>query len=227
MIHRQIDIGLSELKQKLLMMAGHVEQAIEFATQAWRGRKAAHIEKVYDIEALVNQAHKNVDAQCVQLLALQQPLANELRLIVACLKINSDLERMTDLAVNITQNTEYYLRKNATISVDDLDEMSHEVRVMVNEVLDAFIQSNEKMAETVLHRDDRVDAYKNKIFQDCLTAMKANSQVVEEGLDIILIAKNLERIGDHATNIAEDIIFSVSGRDIRHAGATVDTASKG
>jgi phosphate transport system protein len=165
----------------------------------------------------VNRAHVEVDARCLQLLALQQPMAADLRLVVASIKINSDLERMTDLAVNIANNTEFYLKLPTQIKTDDLSHMSDEVKVMVREVLDAFVRTDETLARQVLQRDDKVDALKRKIVEDCMTTMKAGTLDVEQGVNVIFIAKNLERIGDHATNIAEDVIYAISGEDIRHA----------
>ncbi len=217
MSQRHIDAGLSSLNQKLLTMAGYVEQGVECATDAWRFRNIAKVSDVYAIERRVNQAHLDVDAACIQLLALQQPMAADLRFIVSCIKINNDLERMVDLAVNIANNTEFYLQNPPVIHIDDLSQMADEVRIMVREVLDAFVKTDERMARRVLSRDDRVDAYKRKIVQDCLEEMKKDAKHIEQGMNLIFIAKNLERIGDHATNIAEDVIFSVSGQDIRHS----------
>lgn len=217
-MHRNLDTGLGQLHQQLLTMAGYVEQAVECATDAWRTRNAAKTKEVFAIENKVNEAHIQVDAACLNLLALQQPLAADLRLIVAVLKINTDLERMVDLTVNMVQNTEYYLKSPAAVSTQALSEMSDEVRVMVHEVLDAFVKSDENLANKVLERDDRVDEFKRNIFRDVVEYLKANPGAIEQGLNVILIAKNLERIGDHATNIAEDVIFSKSGEDIRHAG---------
>jgi len=218
-MHRNLDTGLSALHQQLLTMAGNVEQALECATAGWKLRNATKIREVYAIETKVNEAHIAVDAACLQLLALQQPIASDLRLVISILKINTDLERMVDLAVNIGQNTEYYLKNAAEVNVDDLGEMADEVRVMVREVLDAFVRSDDSLANKVLERDDRVDAFKRKIWQDTTEFMKKTPSAIEQGLNVILMAKNLERIGDHATNIAEDVIFSMSGEDIRHAGA--------
>jgi phosphate transport system protein len=119
--------------------------------------------------------------------------------------------------VNIANNTEFYLQGAPVIHIEDLSQMADEVRVMVREVLDAFVKTDERLARRVLSRDDRVDAYKRKIVEDCLTEMKKDTKVIEQGMNLIFIAKNLERIGDHATNIAEDVIFSASGQDIRHS----------
>lgn len=217
-MHRNLDTNLSHLHEQLLTMAGYVEQALECATAGWRLRNTTKIREVYAIETKVNESHISVDASCLQILALQHPLAADLRLVVSILKINTDLERMVDLAVNIGQNTEYYLKNESEIEVEDLSEMTDEVRVMVREVLDAFVKSDEGLANKVLERDDKVDSFKRKIWQDTTEYMKKNPSAIEQGLNVILIAKNLERIGDHATNIAEDVIFSMSGEDIRHAG---------
>jgi phosphate transport system protein len=220
MIHRHLDTGLSQLNEQLLTMAGHVEQAVDCATQAWRLRNLTKIQEVYAIEEKVNRAHLEVDARCLQLLALQQPMAADLRLVVASIKINNDLERMVDLAVNIAGNTEFYLKLPQQMNIEDLSQMSDEVKVMVREVLDAFVRVDEELARRVLARDDKVDSYKRKIVDDCLNLMKVDKLAIDQGVNVIFIAKNLERIGDHATNIAEDVIFSVSGEDVRHSGRT-------
>jgi phosphate transport system protein len=217
-MHRQLDSGMSQLHRLLMRMAGFVEQAIEASTDGWRLPSLARVREVYDIEKLVNQAHLEVDDACVKLLATQSPLAADLRSIIGIIKINSDLERMTDLAVNIANNTEYLLRSAPQYPTTDLSDMADETRMMVREVLNAFVAGDGNAARKVLHRDDRVDAFKRKIVSDTLRQMQTNPAAVEQGMNLIFIAKNLERIGDHATNIAEDIIFMSSGEDIRHSG---------
>jgi phosphate transport system protein len=134
---------------------------------------------------------------------------------------------MVDLAVNIAQNTEFYLKAAQPLQVADLAPMAEEVRVMVREVLDAFVRSDAAMARGVLSRDDRVDDFKRKILNEVIRMMKDDSAFVDSGLNVILVAKNLERIGDHATNIAEDVIFVISGQDIRHRGTEVSRAIPG
>lgn len=216
-MYRQIDIGLSELNKQLLTMAGYVEQAIETSTQAWKMRTMAKVRDIYAIEQKVNAAHLEVDDQCIKLIALQQPMAHDLRTLVSIIKINTDLERMVDLAVNIGQNTEYFLKSPPALDMTDLEKMSDEVRLIVREVLDAFVKGDSDMARTALLRDDTVDDFKREIFDRTKKRMMADPSIVEQGLNVILIAKNLERIGDHATNIAEDVIYIASGEDIRHA----------
>jgi phosphate transport system protein len=216
-MERHFDASLRNLKEKLLTMAGYVEHAIEAATEAMTTRNPAKIEEVYEIEKKVNESHLAVDASCVKLLALQQPFAADLRLIVAIIKINTDLERMGDQAVNIAHNAEHYLKEPPLKPLVDLPKMFEEVRLMVRYALDAFVRRDEATARDVLLRDDHVDELKVKIFDDVLAAMKKDPSKIDVGLALILMARNLERIGDHATNIAEDVIYAVSGDDIRHS----------
>lgn len=218
MQQRSIDHGLTELKEQLITMAGYVEEAVDYSIQAWKIRDRLKISKVFQIESKVNQAHIDVDASCLKLLATQQPLAVDLRFIMAVVKINTDLERMVDLAVNIAHNAEYYLKyPPLPQQLSDLSQMSDAVRFMVREAIDAFVRQDTVLASNVLRADDNVDAFKDKIFRDVLAFLKSAPDSVEQGFNIILIARNLERIGDHATNVAEDVIFSVSGQDVRHA----------
>lgn len=213
---RHFDFGLQGLKEQLVSMAGLVERAIDCAILALQKRDRSMITQVLEIEEKVNEAHKAVDETCITLLALQQPMAADLRLIVAVIKINTDLERMGDQAVNIAHNSERYMKGQALKKLEDLPLMADEVRLMVREAIDAFVSTNEQTARIVLARDDKVDALKNKIFKDVLEHVKTSPELIEQGLSLILIARNLERIGDHATNIAEDMIFAISGEDIRH-----------
>lgn len=220
MTERHIDISLSELKQQLITMAGQVEKSIENAMEALLEWNPAKINVVFEIEKKVNQAHKSVDEGCIRMLATQQPMAVDLRLVVAILKISTDLERMGDQAVNIAHNAGRYLQATPMKPLVDIPKMAEEVRVMVRESLDSFVRESVPAARNVLQRDDRVDAFKNKVFRDVLDHLKTNAADVEQGLDLILIARNLERIGDHATNIAEDVIFAITGEDIRHTPPT-------
>jgi len=214
---RNFDSGLQSLKEELVTMAGLVEKAIECATIALQKRDSHKLALVHEIEKKVNTAHKAVDESCLKLLALQQPMANDLRLIVAVIKINTDLERMGDQAVNIAHNSERYLKEPALKSLIDLPEMAEEARLMVREAIDAFVKKDAPLARVVLARDDKVDALKNKVFRDVLEIMKHEPAKIDPGLSLILIARNLERIGDHATNIAEDVIFVISAEDVRHS----------
>jgi phosphate transport system protein len=214
---RHFESELRHLKEQLVSMAGLVELAIEAATQAHQNRDGGLAAQVYRLEEKINQAHKSVDEACVNLLALQQPVAADLRLVVATIKINTDLERMGDQAVNIAHNTERYFRGKVLEPLEDLPLMAQEARFMVREAIDAFVKEDELLARDVLARDDKVDNFKDKIFRNVIDRIKSSPGQLEQGLALILIARNLERIGDHATNIAEDMIFAISGEDIRHS----------
>ena len=215
---RHLDTELQKLKDRLLTMGGCVEQAIEEATQALIQRQTERFEKVHELEKMINASHLAVDEECITLLARQSPLARDLRLIVAIIKINTDLERMGDQAINISHNGRRYLMEPPLKPLIDLPKMAEEVRWMVRSALDALVRGDAKLAQEVLHRDDTVDAYKNQIFRELLTYMISDPKCIERGLNLILIARNLERVGDHATNIAEDVIYVVTGDDVRHGG---------
>ena len=219
---RLIDTELRGLKNELVKMARSVESSIDQVTVALENKDLAKMASIYEIEKQINQSHIAVDAECVRVLALQQPLAADLRFIVAVIKINTDLERMGDQAVNIAHNAEKYLQGKPLKPLIDLPQMFVEVRFMVREALDAFVNSSLTLARDVLDRDDKVDAFKNKIFRDVLDLLKKDAEGIEQGLSLILIARNLERIGDHATNIAEDVIFAMTGEDVRHS-ASIET----
>jgi phosphate transport system protein len=213
---RHLDTSLRDLKALLTAMGGHVERAIEYATKALIELDSSKLHYVYESEKKINDAHIQVDEDCLRILALQQPMAVDLRLIVSVLKINTDLERMGDQAVNIAQNGTRYLGGSPLRQFVNLAKISSEVKTMVRESLDAFVTQDERKALNVLERDDKVDALKARIFQEVIEHLKTHPADVEPGVTLILIARNLERIGDHATNIAEDVIFSTTGRDVRH-----------
>jgi phosphate transport system protein len=200
-------------------MGGYVEKAIEESTLGLVEGKNDRFLRVHEIEKTINQLHKEVDEDCLNLLATQSPLAKDLRTILAVVKINTDLERMGDQAVNIALNAVEYLRGNPIKPLIDIPRMADLSRMMAREALDAFVRTDTKLAETVLARDDEVDRLKNQIFRELMTYMISDPKKIEQALSLILIARNLERVGDHATNIAEDVIFIGTGKDIRHGGA--------
>lgn len=219
MSQRTLDPGLAEIRQKLLEMAGHGELAIDSATQAWRARNIDRITQVYSIETKVNECHLSIDDACFKFLATQQPMAGDLRFILSVIKINNELERIVDQAVNVANNTEHYLRMPPVKELVDLSEMADQAKWMVRNAIDAFVKGDEALAKEICLKDDSVDALKNKIFADVIARIKEDISLLDQGLTLILIARNLERIGDHATNIAEDVIFTISGKDIRHSHA--------
>ena len=217
-MERRFESELKMLKGRILEMGGYVEQAIDVATEALHDRNAEKLNGVHVLERKVNEAHVSIDNQCVELLARQSPFAADLRLIVAIIKINTDLERMGDQAVNISYNADHYLKDKRIDLADDLKKMATAVKAMVRNSLDAFMRQDTVMAQAVLEADDEVDGYKKRMFDQLLPFMKQEPGLVESALDLILIARNLERMGDHATNIAEDVIFACTGEDVRHGG---------
>jgi phosphate transport system protein len=216
-MQRQFETELKNLKEQILAMGGHVEEAVEVATQALLQRKPESLKKVHELESKINREHIEVDESCLQLLARQSPLAADLRLVIAILKISTDLERMGDQAVNIAYNAKDYMQGDPIKDLVDIPRMATEVRAMVRDALDAFVRQDNDLARKVLEKDDVVDALKDKVFQDLITFMSNNPTKVGQALDLILIARNMERLGDHATNIAEDVIFASTGKDIRHS----------
>ncbi len=208
---------LAELKARLLAMGGQAEDAVRRAVLGLSTRDADAIERVSTGDEPINEAHIDIDNRCFTLLALQQPLAADLRMILAAVKINADLERVGDLAVNIAEAARRYLLHPPVKPLIDLPRMGDIAQQMLRDALDAFVRRDVAAAQEVCRRDDELDSLKTQIFRELISYMLADTSRIEPALDLILISRHLERIGDHATNIAEDVIFMVSARDIRHA----------
>jgi phosphate transport system protein len=225
-VERRFETELKELKGRILQMAGHVEQAIERAIQALIERDPSKLNEVHELEAKINIAHMDVDSACLGILARLAPVAADLRVIIAIIKINTDLERMGDQAVNLSHNTEHYLKHKAQDSALSLPQMSGLVRVMVRDALDAFVNSDLILAKKVLMSDDAVDDLKNRMVKVNTEFMKREPESIEAALNLILIARNLERMADHATNIAEDVIFASTGEDVRHGAGKASESKK-
>ncbi len=217
-MERRIDQRGSELKALVLEMGGQVEKAVEIVASALHQRDKTLLEAVWPIEEKINRAHMAVDDACLEVLATQSPLASDLRLILALIKINTDLERMGDQAVNIAHNLKHYLESPGINHGIDFANGTDFVRSMVRGALEALSKLDVACAEKVLAQDDVVDQMKHNIFRKMVTFIGENPKMSEQALALILIARNLERLGDHATNIAEDVIFAVTGRDVRHGG---------
>jgi len=167
-------------------------------------------------DTAINQLHIEIDDRCFKLLALHQPMAVDLRAIVSAVKINTDLERVGDLAVNIVEAVRRYMQHPPVKPLIDIPGMAEIAQNMLRDSLDAFVRRDAELAQAVLNEDDTLDELKTRVFRDLLTHMLQEPSTIEPSLDLILISRHLERIGDHATNIAEDVIFIVSARDVRH-----------
>jgi len=164
----------------------------------------------------INQLHIEIDGRCVRLLALHQPMAVDLRMILSAVKINTDLERVGDLAINIAEAALRYLAHPPVKELIDIPRMADIAQGMLRDALDAFVRRDTQLAQQVLDADDTLDALKTQVFRELLTYMLQDPHTIEPSLDLILVSRHLERVGDHATNIAEDVIFMVSARDVRH-----------
>ncbi len=209
---------LAELKQALLAMGGKAEERVSLAIRGLVQRDPAMILDAKTGDEALNRAQLDIDDRAFKLLALHQPMAVDLRFIVGTVKINADLERVGDLAVNIAEAAERYIRHPSVKSLIDLPRMADLAQRMLRDALDSFVRQDLAMAQLVLGRDDELDGLKNHVFRELLNHMLADPKTIEPGLDLILVSRHLERIGDHATNIAEDVIFIFAARDVRHQG---------
>jgi phosphate transport system protein len=215
-IHRHFDEELSSLKEKLLFMASLAESMIYRAVKSLTERDESLFKEVNEAEIKVNHLQIEIDELCLRLLALRQPMATDLRFITSAMKINSELERIGDLAVNIVQRAAVLIKQPQLKPLIDIPRMADLTQKMVKDSLDAFINRDVNLARSVLTRDDEVDALKDQIFRELLTFMLGDQSTIPRALELILVSRHLERIGDHATNICEDIIYLVQGKDIRH-----------
>jgi phosphate transport system protein len=207
---------MQSLKSQLLTMGGLVENRIHRAVDSLIHRKEHEAQKVIDSDVEINDLQIEIDERCLKILATQTPVAVDLRFIAAAMKINSDLERMGDQAVNIAENTLKCLDKPPLKPFIDLPRMAALAQEMTRDALDAFVRRDAELARDVLRRDDVVDDLKDQVFRELLTYMMADPGTIERALSLILISRNLERVADHATNIAEDVIFLVEAKDVRH-----------
>ena len=207
---------LQALKQRLLHMGALVEERVHGVVQALVERRSDVAERIAASDTEVNALHIEIDDRCLKLLALQQPMATDLRTIMAAQKINSDLERIGDQAVNVAQSVLKLLTHPPLRPLLTIPRMTELAEKMMRDSLDAFVRRDVDLARSVLQRDDEVDELKDQVFRVLLTHMMADPGTIERALTLILISRNVERIADHATNIAEDVIFMVEGRDVRH-----------
>ncbi len=210
--------GLDELRTRLLRMGGLAEQAVDRASQAYIDRDLSRCQMVLEGETQINLAEREIDELAFDLLAMQQPMAVDLRFILAVTKINSDLERVGDQAVNIAERVMDLAEIPKADLPVDIPRMSSAVAAMVRRALESFIEGKAELAQAVLEMDNVVDRMKDEAFIILVKAMNERPNITRQALDALLIARNLERVADHATNIAEDVIFWVRGADVRHMG---------
>jgi phosphate transport system protein len=217
---RHFQEELEALQGRLLEMGGLAEERVRAAVEGLVTRNAATVDRVLYGDEPINRLHIEIDERSVKLLALHQPMAADLRAIVAAVKINTDLERVGDLAVNIAEAARRYVVPPPVKKLIDIPRMGGIAQAMLRDALDAFVRGDVALARQVLNADDQLDGLKTQIFRELLTYMLQDPSTVEPSLDLILVSRHLERIGDHATNVAEDVIFMVSAQDVRHGSST-------
>jgi len=215
-MERHFDEELKDLKEKLLHMASLAEESIVKAVKSLVDREKELAEDVIQSDAAINFLEIEVDEICLKLLATRQPIANDLRFITSALKINSDLERIGDLSVNIAERTLELIKQPILKPLLDIPRMAQYAQKMVKDSLDAFVNREPNLARDVCRRDDEVDMLNDQIFRELLTYMIENPKTITRSVDLILVARHLERIADHATNIGEDVVFMVEGKTIKH-----------
>ena len=216
MAQKQFDERLDHLVQRLLSMSHQVEQIVGQATDFTSGGSGS-VDEILEFDKRIDQEEVNVEEESIELLALHQPMATDLRLIVTVIKINNDLERIGDHAVNIAEAAERIRKARERPDIPpELEEMAHAATAMLRDALDAFVHRNATEAQAVRDRDDFVDRLHESVIRIMLTHMLQSD--VSACLQVILISRNLERIADLATNIAEDVVFMVRGITVRHQG---------
>ncbi|MEO5926684.1 MAG: phosphate signaling complex protein PhoU [Bryobacteraceae bacterium] len=209
---------LEQLNQALLEMGGLVESSIHTSVQALVLGDDRLAQRVREDEQLINKMELDIDARVTRLLALNQPVAGDLRLLVMCLKINTDLERMGDLAANVAERAVSLNKLNAPLGrpLVDMPRMASMVEDMLHRTLDAFVRRDADMASAILPADDDVDQLRDGVYKELIDLMRRDPTLVDAAVHLMFVARSLERIADHATNIAEDVIYLVRGVDVRH-----------
>jgi phosphate transport system protein len=217
-MERHFEVELHALRDRLLAMGSLAEMMIHKGIKALVDHDDSLVEAVLAHEEEVDLLCIEIDDRCFTRLALQQPMASDLRFLVASIKINSDLERIGDQASSIALRARSLISQAQLKPLIDIPRMANIVQEMVRNSLDAFVQQDPDLARRVIDRDDEVDAIRDQVFRELLTYMMGDTTTIPRALDLILVSRNLERIADHATNIAEDVIYIVRGEDVRERG---------
>jgi phosphate transport system protein len=214
--HRHFHDELADLKAKLLTLSGEAEAALSAAVQALLERDAAKAARVIAGDGTLNDLENEVEDAVVQLLATQQPMARDLRLLMAALKIANDLERVGDHAVNIAQSVERLIAFRPITPEPELIEMARQAGTMLADAMEAFVRGDAAAGRAICRRDDQVDALHRSMFRILLTHMAEDPRLIGVAIELLLVSRNLERVADLATNIAEDVVFLVEGKNIKH-----------
>lgn len=215
---REYDNQLRQLRDRLLLMAGHTEAMIANAVRALVERDVNLARRTIETDHKVNQAEMDIDELCLVILAKRQPMGSDLRFLTLALKMVTDLERIGDLAVNICERAIDLASEPPLGSYDDLIRTADLVQSMVRDAIDAFVHADDVKAQNVINRDDEVDELYHQLFRSILQTMMRDPGAIQRGIHVQSVAKWLERIADHSTNLAELVVFMVNGKDIRHVG---------
>ena len=216
---REYEAELQALKDKLLLMAGHVEKMIHDAVQAISTRNGELARRTVLCDRAVNRLERSIDEDCLLILAKRHPMASDLRFVTLALKMVVDLERIGDLAVNVCERAIDLAPFPPLVPTTDLETLAGHVIAMVKDAMDAFVARDAERAHHVIAQDDQVDEGYHQFFRSVLSLMRSGpDDAVERGIHLQSVAKFLERMADHATNVAEQVIFWVEGTDVRHAG---------
>jgi len=221
---RHFSAELDELSNKLLEMAGLVESAIHRSVRSLVEQDRELAQQVIRDEPQINKMEMEIDGVATRLLALRQPVARDLRFLTAALKINTDLERMGDLANHIAERSLSLMHHPLVKPMTDIPKMASLVQSMLLKCLEAFVKGDADLARSVLLSDDDVDRLRDGLYSELMGAMQHDPGIVPAAVDLIFVARNLERIGDHTTNIAEDVVYLVKGIDVRHHAEHVEKA---
>ncbi len=213
-LHREIE----RLKKKLLAMSGQVQEATAQAMRALNSRDVQLAEKIIQADNAIDRLELEIEEDCLKILALYNPVAQDLRFVVAVLKINNDLERMADQAVNIAERAQFLALQEKCEIPADLSTLAKIIQEMLENTFTALIQLDTKLAREVIRTDDQVDALHRKMYELVQKNMQRQPEQIESQINLISISRNLERIADQITNIAEDIIYMVEGHLVRHGG---------
>ena len=215
-MERHVDQELNEVRQRLLKMGGEVEGMLSDSIRALVSRDSVLARAVRERDRAVDALEKEIDGACLRILARQQPTAVDLRFLVSVMKIVNDLERIGDSTTNVAQSILVLNEKEPLKPYVDIPRMAQIAQEMVKESLDSFVEGDSARAIAVCERDEEIDAIYEQLFRELLTYMIEKPENVKRALHILLVAHNLERIADHATNVAEDVVYFLEGRDIRH-----------
>jgi len=209
---------LEGIRELVLRMGGLAEAMTRRVLQALIQRDSSLLPEVRSMEVQVNQLHIDIDEACLEIIALRQPAGYDLRFVTAAIKINTDIERIGDMAINILEDTESLLKVPPLKPLIDIPKMAEIAQEMLKDALDSFVNGDPDLAQRTIERDDIVDKLKDDIFLELVEYMSADASNIPRAMDLILVSRHLERTADHATNICEYVIFMVQGKDVRHKG---------